>query len=69
MAEIYIKQVGLAAYAKSNGSRLLGYESATGFVFDSEKSEEQWEVEYLGSDESRFNSALINLMKLKRKRG
>lgn len=46
--EVRIKQLGLAAFVSMKGTRLLRTEGKV-FVFESEKGEREWQVEYSNS--------------------
>lgn len=46
--QVRIKQLGLAAYVSMKGAKLLSTEGKV-FVFESEKSEKEWQVEYSNS--------------------
>jgi len=60
---IETRKLGLAAFIKMNNGKLI--EVASGkFAFDSEKTESEWEVEYLNSCCHRHDTELINLRKL-----
>lgn len=62
---VQTRNLGLAAYMKMRGARLE--EFLTGnrvFVFDSERTETDWNVEYLNSESYKHDSELINLRKL-----
>lgn len=69
--EIRVKRLGLAAFVKINGGKLLGHEKDrhTGkgeFVFESDKSTRQWEIEYSNSCCNLHDSEVMSLRKLMR---
>ncbi len=65
MKENKTTSLGLAAYIKVNGGELSRIDGNC-FVFFSDKSERDWGIAYSNSNESRFNSTLIELNKLRR---
>lgn len=46
--EVRVKQLGLAAYIKMNGAKLLGVENRE-FIFDTNKSVDDWRTMYTNS--------------------
>ena len=63
--EIRTRNLGLAAYIKIQGGTLLEFQTDNRvFVFDSEKSENEWNVLYLGSESYKHDSELMGLRKL-----
>lgn len=60
MRTIRVRQLGLAAYIKVSGGKFIGYREKH-FVFESEKSEEEWRVEYMNSSESKFDKCVMDL--------
>lgn len=48
MAQIRIQKLGLAAFVKMKGATLIAVEDRA-FVFESEKSETEWQLEYSNS--------------------
>lgn len=65
MGIIVTKKLGLAAYLKVKGAKLVRRDGK-GFQFETTKSKENWEVEYANSSEALFNSSLIELNQLNR---
>jgi hypothetical protein len=49
MAEIRTRQLGLAAFIQMQGMKLLRVEKYKEFIFESEKSEAEWQVLYSNS--------------------
>ena len=68
--EIRVKRLGLAAYIKINGGTLLGHEKDRHgkgeFVFESERTARQWEIEYSNSCCNLHDSEVMSLRKLMR---
>jgi len=62
---VAIKRLGLAAYVKMNGGKFLGHEDGH-FMFDTEKSERDWEVDYVNSCCAKHDSEVMQLRKLMR---
>lgn len=62
---VEIKQLGLAAYVKINGGRILGYQDGK-FIMDTDKSEQEWEIEYMNSESFKHDSEVMYLRKLMR---
>lgn len=58
-----IRKLGLAAYIKMHGAVLKDVKGNV-FMFESEKSETEWEVEYLNSCCHRHDTELIHLRDL-----
>lgn len=66
MAEIIVKKLGLAAFIKTrseqeDGTTFIKYEDGLGFVFNSSKSLNDWKVEYMNSECSRFDKNLMEM--------
>jgi hypothetical protein len=66
--EIKVKRLGLAAYVKMCGAGFIAHEKdkSTGryvFVFESDKSLPEWEVEYANSCCSLHDSEVMSLRK------
>ena len=59
---VEIRRLGLAAYIKMVGTPLLKYENRV-FYFETERTAEEWEVEYSNSCCSRHDSELCELRK------
>ena len=57
------RKLGLAAYIKMNGGQLVKFEQGK-FHIDTDKDEQQWEVEYMNSCCHRHDTELVNLRKL-----
>jgi len=62
---IETRKLGLAAFIKMRDQKLLEVDNGK-FIFDSDKTESQWEVEYLNSCCHRHDTELIHLRKLLR---
>jgi len=60
---IELSGVGLAAFAKLNGASLIDFGKRK-FIFESEKTEREWMVEYFDSCCSAHDSEVCNLRKL-----
>lgn len=58
--QIQIQQLGLAAYVRMKGATLIEV-SGRRFVFESEKTEQEWRVEYSGSESMRHDSLVCEL--------
>jgi hypothetical protein len=63
VARIEISGLGLAAYVKMKGSQFLGFHDAK-FIFESDKSPSEWQVEYMNSEAFKHDSELMSLRKL-----
>ncbi len=63
MKAIEVKKLGLAAYVKMRGGILVGYESNL-FLFNSNKTIEEWNIEYLNSCCYRHDAELMALRNL-----
>lgn len=66
--EIKVKRLGLAAYVKMSGASFIAHEKDPDtrrymFVFDSNKSLAEWEVEYANSCCSLHDSEVMSLRK------
>lgn len=60
--KIQTKKLGLAAYIKMSGEKLVAADPETRlFTFESDKTANQWEVEYLNSCCHEHDSVLIQL--------
>lgn len=59
------RKLGLAAYIKLQGVTFLGCQGRN-FEFDSDRSENDWEAEYMNTDCYRHDVELMNLRKLLR---
>lgn len=62
-ATIETKKLGLAAYIKTNGCKLVGM-NGKAFVFESEKELRVWEIEYNNSCCQKHDQAVCELRKL-----
>ena len=60
MAEVRIKQLGLAAYVKMQGEHLLKVDGRE-FIFDSVVSAEEWRVKYNNSCCMKHDSIVCEL--------
>jgi len=67
VAEVKVKRLGLAAYMKLNGAQFRGHSPLPNFkgnfLFDTDKSLKEWEVEYLNSCCSKHDSEVMTLRK------
>ncbi|MEE8113272.1 MAG: hypothetical protein V3T23_02845 [Nitrososphaerales archaeon] len=63
--DVEIKQLGLAAYVKINGGKIRGYQNGK-FIMDTDKSEQEWEIEYMNSESFKHDSEVMYLRKLMR---
>lgn len=59
------RKLGLAAYIKIKGIQFLGFIEGK-FRFESDRSEDEWEAEYMNTDAYRHDVELMNLRKLMR---
>ena len=57
---IYTSNLGLAAFVKMNKEKFVGYNDKN-FQFESDKTIDQWEVEYLNSCCKQHDSELVML--------
>jgi len=60
---LYIKGIGLAAYIKMQGDKLVDVKNKM-FVFESDKTEQAYQIEYLSSCCSYHDAEVCNLRKL-----
>jgi len=60
---LYIKGIGLAAYIKMQGEKLVDVQDKR-FVFESDKTEQEYQIEYLSSCCSYHDAEVCNLRKL-----
>jgi len=60
---IFVKQLGLAAYIKAKGVPLLKVDDGRTFIFKTEKSFEDWRLEYANSCCSEHDSQVCELRK------
>lgn len=65
MTTIYVKNIGLAAYMRGQGARLLGVADRQ-FGFESDQPISQWRLAYLGSVEYRADAQVLALKTLLR---
>jgi hypothetical protein len=63
--DVEIKQLGLAAYVKINGGKIKGYRNGK-FIMDTDKSEQEWEIQYMNSESFKHDSEVMYLRKLMR---
>ena len=61
--EISTAKLGLAAYIQIKGGTFLGYRDRK-FWYDSERSEDDWQTEYINSESHQHDMTLMNLRKL-----
>lgn len=64
MTTVHIRSLGLAAYLKTAGCKLVTVEDNQ-FVYESDRSEREWQVEYLNSCCYKHDSEVMSLRKLK----
>lgn len=62
---VEIKQLGLAAFVKINGGKIVGYTNGK-FVMDTDRTEQEWEIEYMNSESFKHDSEVMYLRKLMR---
>jgi hypothetical protein len=62
---VLITDLGLAAYIKISGMKLVKYEK--GFIFESEDSEDCWRVKYLNSESYKHDTELMSLRRFLKK--
>jgi hypothetical protein len=60
---IEVSSLGLAAYIKMRGNHFLGFYDAK-FIFESDKTTNDWQVEYMNSEAFMHDSELMSLRKL-----
>lgn len=70
--EIRIRQLGLAAFIKMKSiekseTSFLGYRDEF-YIFESNKSLEEWKIEYLNSESSVFDNCLRELREFEKNR-
>lgn len=65
---IEVRRLGLAAFVRMNGGKLLEVVGKT-FVFESEKTFEDWQVEYSNSCCWRHDSLVLELRGMLRRQG
>ncbi len=63
--KVEIKQLGLAAYVKINGGKIMGFQNGK-FIMDTDKSEQEWEIQYMNSESFKHDSEVMYLRKLMR---
>lgn len=63
--KIVVKNLGLAAYIKLHGGKIVSSTPHT-VVFETDQTGQEWRQSYANSDFARFNSELIELQKLKK---
>lgn len=61
MALIKVKPLGLAAYVKMHGAQLLEVTSDKFFVFDTDKTLDQWKTEYTNSCCARHDAYVCEM--------
>jgi len=61
MNKVTITELGLAAYLRIKDAELVKYEN--GFVFETDRSEGEWRIEYYNSDCYKHDSELLQLKK------
>jgi len=60
MAVIKVRQLGLAAYIKVNGAKLIGIEERH-FMLESDKTLEEWRLEYNNSCCSKHDAEVCEM--------
>lgn len=63
--KVEIKQLGLAAYVKINGGKIVGFQNGK-FIMDTDKPEHEWEIQYMNSESHKHDSEVMYLRKLMR---
>jgi hypothetical protein len=67
--ELYVKELGLAAYIAIKGGILNHYDNASdSFVFITDKDINAWRVEYFSSESYQHDSKLLSLRTFKTKK-
>lgn len=61
--QVKVRRLGLAAYVKIKGGKFLGHYDGM-FHFESDKDEEQWEIEYVNTEAYAHDLELMNLRNL-----
>lgn len=65
--EIEVRELGLAAYLKIKGTRMLRYNSMeSAFVFESDMTLDEWRVEYFQSDCYQHDKEVMSLRQFKK---
>lgn len=68
--EIEVSELGLAAYLRLKKVPFIEYNSQIGaFVFTSNKTLDEWRVEYLSTDCYQHDKEVMSLRQFKQKRG
>ena len=63
--KVEINQLGLAAYVKINGGKIMGFQNGK-FIMDTDKPEQEWEIQYMNSESFKHDSEVMYLRKLMR---
>lgn len=58
--QIEVKQLGLAAFIKMHGSKLLDYKNNM-FIFESVSTEKDWMLKYMQSECKEFDKSVMEL--------
>jgi len=66
MAEIRVKNLGLAGFVKMGGGKLITFNKGH-YVFESTRNLCEWEVEYLNSCCSKHDDQVMSLRQLRNK--
>lgn len=61
-----IKELGFAAFLMLKGCKLKEYVESE-WVFESEKQESVWRIEWINSDFSKFDKILLDLKNFRKK--
>ena len=65
MMRVETRDLGLAAYMKMNGSELVDFFKPNRvFIFESDRDETAWRIEYLGSACHKHDRELMDLRRL-----
>ena len=65
---VEVRKLGLAAYMKMKDVEFKGYDAdERHFVFESDRDEREWYVEYLNTDCHRHDTELMGLRTLMRR--
>lgn len=65
--QVKVRELGLAGYLKSKKCKLIGYIDDH-FVFETEKTKEVWEIEYLNSCCFTHDNCIMTLRKLMKRK-
>ena len=63
--KVETRDLGLAAFMKMNGLELIDFFKPNRiFIFESDRDETSWRVEYLNSESHKHDTELMNLRRL-----